>query len=915
MLPNSSKTSQDLTFILEAFREMLIENNATEVAQKIEQVLKFEKTPENLLESEIQLFSIIFQLLNIAEINQAVQQRRSQEDKDLRALEGLWASQIQQALNLGAKPEEIAAQIRKLRIEPVLTAHPTEAKRSTVLEHHRSIYIEMVNRENSMFTKYEQKAIRQRLKQALYRLWKTGEIFIEKPSIDSEFRNVLHYFTNIFPEILPKLDQRLLDAWEANQLDSEILLREQAFPRIYLGNWVGGDRDGHPFVTANTTRQTLQQLRLNAFVVLRRKLLQLTKEMSFKLNLEDAPKLLKKRVKEMSKSLAKQGKRALSRNEGEAFRQMLNLMISKLPIDVARGHATELREFEGAYIRPEELEQDLQILQTSLLEYQAKSIAYHDCREALRRLEMTGFHLASLDIRQNSAFHDRAINQLVSLGGEEDFNFAEASEPQRLEFLEKELQTLRPFAPSAQALEQESAAVVEVYRLVKSHLSKYGNLGLGSFIVSMTRQLSDLLAVYLLAREAGLLVRGEEGIYCQMPVVPLFETIEDLQIAPKILSAFLAHPITQRSLKHQQRTKREPEQVQQVMIGYSDSNKDGGIFTSQWSLYKAQTELSAVAAQHQVKLRFFHGKGGSISRGAGPTNAFLRALPLPSMQGDIRLTEQGETIEQKYAHQINATYNLELLAAGMLGQAFLSSHRPQPEHPQHKVLEELSQVSCEAYQQLLNEEGFITFYRQATPIDAIEASRIGSRPARRTGAQSLKDLRAIPWVFSWSQCRYHMTSWFGVGTTLEHLEAQKPSSYETLAKGLAQDDFLRYVLGNVASSVQAAQPEIMRAYADLVEDKAIRHKFLNIFEQELTLLRKHLEKWESIAGLKLIANVGESQQLRNHLTTPLHYTQIRLLKDWRAAKESQPESKETRELWQSLLLSVNAIAGAIGYTG
>jgi len=912
MINPNNKLYQDFIFLLEAFQETLIENGEKDFALQIPFVSKETKGENDFSNKEIQLYSIIFQLLNIVEINEAVQKRRLLEDKNAEEVKGLWHYQIKRAKTLNYKAEEIARKLSEIYVEPVLTAHPTEAKRITVLEHHRDIYVAMVKRENSVFTKNEQENIRKEIKQSLYFLWKTGEIFIEKPDISSEFRNVLHYFINVFPEIIKTHDQRLRNAWKAQEFDEKILLENNAFPKIRFGDWVGGDRDGHPFVTSEVTQNTLKQLRLNAFVVIRRKLLHLVKKLSFNCSLAKASQNLQKRVEEMAQELGKRGKKALQKNEGEAFRQLLTLMMEKLPIDVARGHATKLSEFKGSYVYASELKNDLKTLQEGLLDFGAFSTAYQDVMVALRVVETVGFQLANLDIRQNSAFHDKAIEQIVSNASMGKFDFAEAKEEDRLAFLKKELQSLRPFLHQSQNLENESKAVIEAYRVIANHVSNYGSQGLGSFIISMTRQVSDLLAVYLLARETGLLVQTSEGIICELPVVPLFETTDDLENAPEILDEFLSYEITKRSIQYLQKVRGESFPVQQVMIGYSDSNKDGGILTSQWSLYKAQKELSEIGKKHGVKVRFFHGKGGSTSRGAGPTHEFIEALPPESVYGDIRLTVQGETIEKQYAHLVNAAYNLELLTAGMLGKSFASQKMETMPQEESKILEKISKVSCETYQALLRKEKFIEFYRKATPIDAIESSKIGSRPARRTGAKSLKDLRAIPWVFSWSQCRFHMTSWYGVGSTLVKLEKEDRKNYEYLAQNLSKSSFLSYVFGNIAESVALANPTLMKEYAYLLEDVELRNKFLNIFLEELNLTQEHLQKWEKIAGVTLIKTDATQKEFKESLMKPLHYKQIQLLSEWREIKE---KGQENEDLFLSLLLSINAIASGLGYTG
>ncbi len=909
------KPYEDLEYLLTALKEVLLENGEDEMANSIPWIneeIAFDA--EKFTIKHIQLYSIVFQLLNTVEVNGAVQNRRGKESAQLDGVHGLWASGFRKLKELDIPVDEIVKRLADIRVEPVLTAHPTEAKRSTVLEHHRELYLLMVMKENTMYNLQEQDNIRHNIKLSLYRLWKTGEIFIEKPDLDSELRNILHYLINVFPEVLPVLDRRMLQAWEYQGLDVEPILKAGAFPRVTFGNWVGGDRDGHPLVTAEITNSTLDLLRLNAFVVVRRALMKLIKNISFAVTLEEAYEPMKQRINQMASEMGDNGFEALRRNKGEAFRQFLNLMVTKLPLDTQRGHATKIYEFKGAYTVKDELVKDLKLLKEALLHYGAKTVAYYDLNDAIRIVSTFGFHLASLDIRQNSDFHDNAITQLMIASGVTDDEYIKWDVDKRVEFLNRELESRRPFTHPNMQLGPNAKAVTDVYKVVENHITKYGIDGIGSFIVSMTRSTADLLGVYLLARETGLTHKTENGIVCRVPVVPLLETIEDLQAGPKILREFLSHPFTQRSLKYLKEQRKDKEMIQQVMVGYSDSNKDGGILASQWNLYKAQAELNKVGEEFGVKIRFFHGKGGSISRGAGPTHYFVSALPHSTVGGDLRLTEQGETIEQKYANKINAEYNLELLAASTTAKSITSQFTELKPHPLADILDELAQESKKIYSGLLNEEGFIPYFREATPIDAIENSKIGSRPSRRKGMNSLDDLRAIPWVFSWSQSRYNMTSWYGLGSTLLNFRERDPKGFERIKEATKSDPFIRYVLTNVDTSLAATDQEVMEEYAGLCSNESVKDKFLSMFTSEL-------EKTREALHLLLEKDIEErrvahyySNLLRASSMKHLHSKQVALLKKWRTEKEAG-DNDEAEKTLIHLLTTINAIAGAMRNTG
>jgi len=907
------KPYEDLEFLLLSLKSILEKNGEIEIAAAIPWISDKEPTVNEISPKHIQLYSMIFHLVNMVEINAAVQARRAKEDASLDSVNGLWGINIKALRKAGLSPEEIMKALSEVVIEPVLTAHPTEAKRATVLEHHRELYVLLVQRENTMYTRNEIRNVDHNIELALYRLWKTGEIYLEKPDIQDELRNILHYLVNVFPEVISILDRRLLQAVQFNEMNLEAFCANYSFPKITFGDWVGGDRDGHPLVTAEITQDTLLQLRLSAFVVIRRKLIRLVQRTSFSISFEKADDALKKRIEEMLSETGSKGRECFDRNKGEVFRQFINLMLHKLPVESIRGHTTKLLDVEGAYIHSQQLKDDLALLQSSLIGYGAKSIAYDDVITVMRVVEAFGFHLASLDIRQNSAFHDKAIEQLLEASRAGETDFGSWSEEKRLAFLNKELESARPFTALKAQLGPEATAVIECYRVIAKHTRKFGTNCIGSFIVSMTRSVSDLLAVYLLAREVGLTEMTEDGQYSEIPVVPLLETIEDLENGTGILRDFIAHPFTRRTLNQLQQKNTAAQPIQQVMVGYSDSNKDGGILASQWSLYKAQYALSEVGESAGVKIRFFHGKGGSISRGAGPTHYFIKALPFGAPNGDIRLTEQGETIAQKYANPVNAAYNLELLAANTLSKYLKDRQSKRSFHPLATIIEWLAQSSQKHYDAMRNEEGFITFFRSATPIDAIEMSKIGSRPAKRTGMNTLEDLRAIPWVFSWSQARAHMTSWFGVGSALEELHLENPEAYEKLHSALKQDPFIRYVFTNVDTSLAATDENIFKLYIDLVVDQTLREKFSKIFMEELALTRRHLETLLNRPIEERRKGHHFSNLLRASLMRPLHEKQVELLRTLRAQKAAGEPIDEAVQT--ELLMTINALSGAMRNTG
>jgi len=906
-----SKPYEDLEFLLVCFKEVLIESGETELAGDIPWITTARTFhPTDFTGKHLQLYSTCFQLLNIAEVNGAVQNRRKREDTySLSGINGLWSQNLHLLKDSGFTSAEILSYLATIHVEPVLTAHPTEAKRTIMLEHLRNLYLLVVNRENNMFSRIEQLEIRNNIKIALHRIWRISDVYTEKPDIDSELDNIIHYLTRVFPDVINHHDRHLLQAWEEAGFDPHQIYESSI---ITFGNWVGGDRDGHPLVNAEVTRRTLLKLWQHACKVLRSELTGLQKNLSFNVNTEELPAAFQSRYRSLQNQLQEATGSVKINYKNEAFRQYLEFIIAK--IQDFEEHHQEPKEVSISYKLPSELIADLAILQKGLIALDAREIAYRDVSDVIRVVQTFGFHLAKLDIRQNSHFHELGLLQLLQAAQLNGAGLLKSGTTERLTFINKELNSSRPFTLPGMELGKEAKEVVDTYRVLHDHIMKYGDQAIGSLIVSMTHHVTDLLTVYLLEREAGLMHNTPEGLASILPVVPLFETIEDLKQSHLILDEFLSHPVTINSLNYQQHHSSLPEPVQQVMIGYSDSNKDGGILASQWYLYKAQTNMIGIGKKHHVKIVFFHGKGGSISRGAGPTHWFLRALPSGSINGDIRLTEQGETIERKYANQNNAVYNLELLTAGTLSATMLQARNGAKEHELAAELNYLADKSRIVYNHLTQKPGFIKFYERVTPIDAIEQSKIGSRPTRRTGTRRLSDLRAIPWVFSWSQCRFNITSWYGVGTTLESMHKQEPKKFERFIKAVQTDPYIRYVFTNIDTSLASSDEDIFRKYATLASGVPHYSEFIKMMTDEL----KRTRHWMDSILVKPISQRREnhyySTLLRAEAMEPLHDHQIELLKEWRKFLAEENQTKADAVL-SELLRCINAIAGAIGFTG
>ncbi len=904
------KIEGDLRYLVACLCEVLDELGQRELAAH----LRGEAPPPQAHPLLPKAYSIYFLLLGIVEENSAAQLRRTLERAEgLGRISGLWGRVLHDLRTAGVSPEALAEAIGRTRAELVLTAHPTESKRATVLEQLRELYLLMVKRENQVWTPHERAGIGDEVRAALERLWLTGEVFLDKPTVRDELRNVVHYLTTMFPPAVELHDRRLRQAWAEAGLAPELLEGQASLPRIAFGDWVGGDRDGHPLVTAEVTAETLTTLRRSALELAQRDLARLGRRLSLTRGLNTPPPSLTALRDTLVRTLGAAAEPALARNPQEPWREVMNLISLRLPMGADRRPIAADALAPYHYRRASELLADLGAVEQSLRDLGAERLAEHDLAPVGRRLQVFGFHLAALDVRQNSAYHDRALSQLLHASGRpRSLDVGTWTEAERLALLNTELDTQRPFARLDAHLGPDADAVRGVYGVLVEHLRQHGETGLGALIVSMTRSLSDLLTVYVLSREAGLTRWSDEGLECRLPVVPLFETIDDLERSPGILDAFLSHPVTQRSLRAQQLAAGERQPVQQVMIGYSDSNKDGGILASHWALNVAQRALAEVGRKHGVQIRFFHGRGGSVSRGAGPTHRFLAALPPGTSGGDLRLTEQGEVIAQKYANLVTNAYHLELLTAGLTKAQFRRAH------PEVAALEpalaSLAAQSQSAYQALLQRPGFLAFFAEATPIDVVEASRIGSRPSRRTGQRSLGDLRAIPWVFSWSQARYVLTAWYGVGSALAALQREQPEAYALLRREAIRYEPFRYTITNVSTALAAADAELMVAYAELVGDGTLRADLLGTILAEHALTRQQLEALYGQALAERRPRTYAMNSLRRPQLSVLHHRQIAQLRQWRGLRAAGRDA-EADALLPELLMVINAIAAGLRTTG
>lgn len=895
------KIDYDIAFLVECFVEVLEELGRHAVADALPwRKSRAENAPETDVEHgdverELQVLSIGYHLLNIVEENAALQARRQRENAfGLSHEPGLWGSDLKRLIDKGHSVDEIATALERIEVEIVLTAHPTEAKRPPVLRQHRALFEEFSRLEYAPWTRSERDLIRERIKVILERLWRTGEMYLEKPDVLSELEHILDYFLVIFPPAIPQLRQRLASAWKEAGLPAESLPDTYPGPRLRFGNWVGGDRDGHPLVAPKTTSDTLDRMRQYALRVIRSRLETLLDNLTLSDLFQSPPDTLKN-------AIAAAGEKNDLPYPHEPWRQYVYLMLQKLAQTANAG--------PDGYARAAEASADLELLAESLEAVGAHRLATAEINPLIMHLKCFGFQFAALDIRQNSEYHAKAVSQMLQAAGFDDWDFAAWDGRKRLAFLERELTSLRPLVPRNSKLGEEAANVLGYFKVVAEHIAAYGHEGIGTFIISMTRSSSDLLVIYLFARETGLLRMNNGDIKCDIAIAPLFETLADLENAAGIMRDFFTFPIARSSLQS------EDGQLpaQEVMIGYSDSNKDAGIFASQWALNRAQRALVDVGSEFNVRVTFFHGRGGTFSRGAGPIHRFLESLPRGSVRGAIRMTEQGEVIAQKFGNLPTAVYNLELLLSGAVVAAVEHRNTDQEDERIVEICERLAEWSTEAYRGLLADPDFLEFWSYATPIDALELSFIGSRPARRTGQRTIEDLRAIPWVFSWTQSRFYLTGWFGVGTALSRLKEKDPEGYAYLKVHRAST-FVEYVLNNAETSLASADTTIMAQYSQLVPNESVRKRQLDRIVAEHRLCSAMLDDFFDAPRIQRRPRLVKTLDMREEGLRRLHARQIQLLSEWRK-RLSEGKNTDADALFPLVLMSINAIAGAERTTG
>ncbi|HYZ82516.1 MAG TPA: phosphoenolpyruvate carboxylase [Solirubrobacteraceae bacterium] len=832
-----------------------------------------------------------FQLVNLAEDNERVRRLRARDAVDpQRPRAGSLRQVVADLRRAGATESELAQVLNGAELRLVMTAHPTEARRRTTIDKLARVF--GVLRELDDRTHAPAGDARRRLLATVQELWGSDDLRAAELTVSAEVRGGLIHFSSTLADTVPRIYRDLEEAVaefypETNGCPPLVP------PMLSFGSWIGGDRDGNPFVTPATTVAALELMREQCLRLMEARLEQLAGRLSLSERLTGAAPGLEHILMMGRARFPELAERLDALNPEEPYRRALTFMRERI-------RATQHRA-EGAYAEPPELLEDLRRVEASLREGQGALTAGSDLRDFIRQVEVFGFHFARLDIREHARVHRRAIGEIYRSLGMYD-NYEGMYEGERLALLQAQIADRRPLIPTdIDRFSHSTQEAILTFRTLRETLAGPNRGAVQTYIISGSEGPADILEVLLLMKESGLCQAG--GAEALLRVVPLFEAGATLEAAPATMERLLSMPVYREAL-------RAVGDEQEVMIGYSDSNKDVGYLASAWAAYTAQLRIAEVLSRQGVSWCFFHGRGGAVGRGGGPTNVAILALPPGTVRGRLKMTEQGEVLTAKYAVPEIAHRELELAASATLATGRSRPHQESATF--ERLLAEMAADSADVYRSLVHDDpDFVAFFEAVTPVHEISRLRLGSRPARRTEAGGIEDLRAIPWVFSWTQARIVLPAWLGLGTALQH--ARERHGIELLRRMAAEWPFFAGVLSNAEMGCAKADLGIARRYVELWDDADAR-------ERIWTSLREELER--TIAELVLIRD-GErlldtepvlqaSIDRRNPFVDPLSFVQVELL---RRLRRAPGDADAHDQLGRVSLLTINGIASGLRNTG
>ncbi len=802
--------------------------------------------------------------------------------------------------------EQLDYLMRTIEVSPVLTAHPTETRRRTVFDVQKHISAAMRRRHEILAAKEnartEQKlaALDTEIRRRILTLWQTALIRMTRPDIRDEVEVGLRYYKLSLLETVPQLNRAVAD--HMRQLSADVA-SDHWQPAVRMGSWIGGDHDGNPFVTAETLQYATDRAAATIFDHYHRQLHALERELSFSDRLANCTVDLVQ--------LAARGNNDVPNRKDEPYRKAVHGIRGRIAATAIKMVGSDKMSFPSSnaegftpYESVEDFSTELAIVEESLRASGDALVADHRLGDIQAAVQVFGFHLYSLDIRQNSESFEDIITEIFAASGVHP-QYRDLEEVEKVELLEKELSSARPLVPVGVELSEVTTRELGIMRAAAAAVAAYGPASVPHCIISMCSSVSDMLEPMILLKEVGLIHVRDGQLHGTVDIIPLFETIEDLQAGAEVLQDVWSSTTYRNYLQHRDR-------LQEVMLGYSDSNKDGGYFAANWALYDAETKIVAAAAEHDVRLRLFHGRGGTVGRGGGPAYDAILAQPEGAVQGQVRVTEQGEIISAKYGAPGTARRNLESLVSATIEASLLDVEDLSNAEQAYEIMGEIAALSRQFYSKLMHEDpGYIEFFETSTPVDEIGSLNIGSRPTSRKQTTSISDLRAIPWVLSWSQQRSMLPGWFGVGTALSEWVAMgdREARLAQLRDLYQQWPFFASVLSNMAQVMAKADMELARIYADLCEDQEVADRIFTTIEEEFALTR---EMFFEVTGFEHLLEdnplLARSVDMRFPYLRPLNAIQLELLRRYRAGDDRD-------KVRRSIQLTMNGLATALRNSG
>ncbi|MBT4018775.1 MAG: phosphoenolpyruvate carboxylase [Alphaproteobacteria bacterium] len=884
--------------IVESIRQTSVRYHREEdvpAREELEEILK--GLDPTLAVDVVRAFSLFSHLANIAEDQHHIRRTRSHDRAGDAPRPGTIANALMKATAKGLGADEITSFFSTAQVRPVLTAHPTEVRRKSTMRQEFGIAELLRQLGQSDITPLEHDELEAQIHRTVLALWQTGMLRTSRLHVLDEVNNGLSYYDYSFFTQVPKIYRTIEDSLaDLSGEVSSATLPDQLEPFLQIGSWIGGDRDGNPYVTADVMRKTIRQHGSKVFGFYFEELHQLGGELSMSdILVMTSPELLELAAKSPDHS---------PHRAHEPYRRAISGIYCRLAATAAAFDLAEPpRRPVGpapVYETPEDFAADLDILHNTLMSNRSAYIADGRLRDLRRAVTCFGFHLTSLDMRQGSDTNEKVIAELFR-AVEPDVDYLQLNEDQRIELLISELTSGRSLLRTGWAYGEATAAELEIFQAAATARATLGKRAITTSIISNTQSVSDILELAVLLKQVGMVTAdGEAGVN----IVPLFETIPDLRNCIEIMDRLLALPAYRQLVD-------SLGGAQEIMLGYSDSNKDGGYVTSGWELYKAETDLIKLFAKHDIKLRLFHGRGGSIGRGGGPNYDAILAQPAGAVQGQMRVTEQGEIISSKYSNAELGRRNLEILAAATLEASLLHDDQFQPPATYLAAMEDLSAGAYAAYRSLVFEtDGFEDYFWSSTVINEIATLNIGSRPPSRRKTRKVEDLRAIPWVFSWAQCRLMLPGWYGFGTAVEKWLADHPDDGMTSLQDMyANWPFFRTQLSNMDMVLSKSSIAIARRYSQLVPDEKLRREIFGRIRDEW---QKSIDVLLEISGQDrlLQANPLLERSIHNRFPylDPLNHIQVELMKKYR-------EEPENPKVLRGIQLTINGISAGLRNSG